>query len=424
MQLFQELGAKVEELWRKENYNEDTLPEIAAQALREADLPAKVTVWEIAAWALQAVELPKQQNTSTSFGDPPITLYNSPRFYIDVYFWLEGTTAIHQHSFCGAFQVLHGSSIHSEYNFVDKQQFNSFFKFGEMNLRSVNLLQVGDVQTIVGGSKYIHALFHLDYPSATIVIRTNHSQIEVPQFSYHKPALAIDPFYAEVTLIRKQQIISMFMRAKPENADEMIHALLSKADIHTAFMLLNTLKSFLGSNALEQTFGLSDSAQRFQSFIETVRQNHGANADILAEVFAEIDRLNSILRLRSVVTDAELRYFFALLLNVSSREGIFSLIQARFPAANPLEKVLDWTETLGNTRTMDLKSANMLGIEDFNDDYIFVLEQLLQGKNATAILNYARENYPPSYAEKIAENLPKMTELLQNSPLFKPLLTE
>ncbi|MFN2514442.1 MAG: hypothetical protein ABR568_23900, partial [Pyrinomonadaceae bacterium] len=57
-----------------------------------------------------AASLPHQYDVEGRFGNPPITLFAGPRFHIDVYYWLDGTTSIHQHSFTGAFQVLLGSS--------------------------------------------------------------------------------------------------------------------------------------------------------------------------------------------------------------------------------------------------------------------------------------------------------------------------
>ena len=47
MEEFQKLGALVESRWRAENYSEQLFPEIAAQALVDADLPARVDPWEI-----------------------------------------------------------------------------------------------------------------------------------------------------------------------------------------------------------------------------------------------------------------------------------------------------------------------------------------------------------------------------------------
>ena len=148
MELFQKLGAEIEILWRELNYDETRFPAIAAEALKNAGLPAKVTAWEVIEWTLNQTFLPEQKDPAGRFGDPPITLYNSPRFHIDVYFWLEGTTAIHQHAFCGAFQVLMGSSIHSWYEFDLQESINTFTELGSIRLKLCELLGVGDVQAI------------------------------------------------------------------------------------------------------------------------------------------------------------------------------------------------------------------------------------------------------------------------------------
>lgn len=202
MELFRELGEQIEDVWRERNYNEEDFPLLAADALRRADLPSKISAWEVIESALRETELPPQKDVAGNFGDPPITLFVAPRFYIDVYFWLEGTTAIHQHSFCGAFQVLMGSSIHSWYEFAAHERINSFVETGEMSLKLCELLEIGDVKEIRAGRQYIHGLFHLDQPSATITVRTEKSPLFLPQYSYHKPFLAIDPFFRTKRLSR------------------------------------------------------------------------------------------------------------------------------------------------------------------------------------------------------------------------------
>ena len=145
MDLFQKLGRDIEREWLASNYNEDRLPAMAKAALAAADLPSRVSAWEIVEWSLGQTELPPQRDLPGKFGDPPITLYAGPRFHIDVYFWFEGTTAIHQHGFCGAFQVLLGSSIHSWYEFEPTEVINSFTEIGQMSLKVCELLEVGDL---------------------------------------------------------------------------------------------------------------------------------------------------------------------------------------------------------------------------------------------------------------------------------------
>jgi hypothetical protein len=107
-------------------------PSLAAEALRSARLHEKYSPWRVLEWTLEQTELPKQRDLPGRFGDPPITNYSGPRFHIDVYFWFHGTTTTHQHSFCGAFQLMHGSSIHSWYEFDLKDKVNSFCEIGDM----------------------------------------------------------------------------------------------------------------------------------------------------------------------------------------------------------------------------------------------------------------------------------------------------
>src|SRR2546426_3345089 len=173
MKVFNELGELVETNWRKRDYLEDEFPEIAAHALAEIDLAkAGVSPWEIIRWLHAEPQLTRQQDIEGSFGNPPITLYNGPRFYIDIYFWLDGTTDIHQHGFAGAFQVLTGSSLHSRYSFREEQAINEHFLLGQVSLRDVELLRAGDIRTIIPGKEHIHSLFHLDRPPCTITVRT------------------------------------------------------------------------------------------------------------------------------------------------------------------------------------------------------------------------------------------------------------
>jgi len=418
MELFNALGAEIEAVWRQQDYDEAVFPEIAAAALKRAELPARISAWDVIEWTMRQTTLPEQRDLSGKFGDPPITLYNSPRFHIDVYFWLEGTTAIHQHAFCGAFQVLLGSSIHSWYEFERSEAINSFTEIGTMHLKLCELLSVGDVQAIEAGKRYIHGLFHLEQPSATIVVRTHKSPLFLPQFSYYKPFLAIDPFFEEANTTKKMQCVTALIRARHPRTDELIADWLREADFQTTFQILSTLRGYLRANQVDQLFNLAAPQNRFDSFLEIVRQRHGERANVFPKIFAHLDRLDEIVRRRNFVTDAEQRFFLALLLNVEGRERIFALIKERFPDREPLDKVLDWTFDLANTRVLGEKIPNALGIADFDDADLFILENLLQDKTPEEIPAILERDYGAANAE----NLPAKIEKIRNSVIFQPLL--
>lgn len=420
MQLFTELGQKIEKIWRDKNYDEELFPSIAAQCLKESDLPSKVSAWEVIEWTMGQIHLPTQRDLPGRFGDPPITLYNSPRFHIDVYYWLEGTTAIHQHAFCGAFQVLHGSSIHSWYEFETREKINFFTEVGDIKLKTCDLLQVGDVQTILAGKQYIHGLFHLDQPSATIVVRTHLSPLHQPQFSYYKPFLALDPFFEEANTIKKMQCLSMLVRAKHPDIDRYICEWLEIADFQTTYGLLRSAKNFLQGNQLHQLFNIDASQDRYEKLFEIAKKRHGELADVFPAILEFDDMINSIVNQRSFVTDPEHRFFLALLMNVDGKERIFSLIKSRFPESEPLDKILDWTYDLANTRVMGTNLPNALGVADFDDFDSLILENLLQNKSVEAMQNDLRKQYDAENIENINSKLTAKIEKLQTAPIFQP----
>ena len=421
MELFNDLGHKIEDLWRELDYNEEAFPALVAEALRGADLPSKVSAWEIVEWTLKQSELPRQKDPRGNFAEPPITLFVAPRFYIDAYIWLEGTTAIHQHSFCGAFQVLLGSSIHSWYEFDRTDAVNSFVEIGNMRLKVCQLLSVGDVQEILPGRQYIHSLFHLDQPSVTITIRTDKSPLFMPQFSYHKPSLATDPFYEHETTTRKLQTIGALFRSKHPDADRMIADLLGRSDFHTTFLILGTARDWLKGDRMDQLFGTTGQIDRFKSLLAVACERHGAKGVVLEQVFERQEMLDEIMKRRSVIADSEHRFFFALLLNVDGRENIVRLIEKRFPDTDAIEKILDWTFDLSQTRVVGMNMQSALGIPDFDTLDLQILEYILRGVDDADMPAKLRAEQGGEQGEALVAKLDSRLAKIRSAVIFKPL---
>jgi hypothetical protein len=418
MKEFQELGTLIEERWRAENYSEQQFPEIATQALAEANLPSRVDPWDIIRWVQSAITLPDQKDVDGRFGNPPITLFVGPRFFIDVYYWLDGTTSIHQHSFCGAFQVLLGSSIHSHYDFQADRVLSEHFSIGKLSLKNVQLLKFGDIKKILPGPQYIHSLFHLDRPSATITVRTDHTPSAAVQYDYRKPNFAVNPFFRSVNTIKKLQTLGLLLGMKHKDADAMISEMIVSSDFHTAFFILSNLSHHFKGNQMDALFELSTSKNRFEAILDKARTVHGDLVDMFLAVLEEQERQANIILRRGNITGEEHRFFLALLLNVSGREPILELVKERYPELDPVEKVLDWVEELSQIRVLGSQEPNALGISGFNDDHILVLENLLRGKPVNQMRTSVATSGPPMLEDK----LDKLTADLQNSALFKTLL--
>jgi hypothetical protein len=424
MEEFQKLGVLVEDRWKAKNYSEQLFPEIAAQALVDVDLAARIDAWDIIRWVHSAESLPQQYDVEGRFGNPPITLFSGPRFYIDVYYWLDGTTSIHQHSFTGAFQVLLGSSIHSRYSFREDRIINEHFSIGELALEEVQLLRLKDVRVIRAGRNFIHSLFHLDRPSATITIRTEHTPSSALQYDYRKPYFALDPFFRNPAMIKKAQTVVLLLGAKHKDADAMIGDLCCSSDFQTAFFVLAETYQQLQSSEMDQLFGLSTGKDRFKAILNQCRSVHGELTDMVLPVLEEQERQMSIIQRRGTITKDAHRFFLALLLNIASRQKILELVKQRYPEQEPVETILDWVEELGRTRVLGSKETNALGMPEFDDFYVFVLECLLQGLGADEINQRAVAQYPPENAAELRTRIPALVESLRESTLFRSLLAE
>ncbi len=421
MEEFQKLGELIEKRWRLENYNEQLFPEIAAQALTEADLPARVDPWDIIRWVQTAPTIPAQHDVEGKFGEPPITLFAGPRFNIDVYYWLDGTTSIHQHAFSGAFQVLLGSSIHSDYDFETTQKISEHLSIGELSLNDVQILQRGDIGKIVPGSEYIHSLFHLDRPSATITVRTVHTPSASPQYNYRPPYFGVNPFFSNAVLTKKLQTVSLLLGAKHRDADVMIGDLIASSDFHTAFFVLLQISN-LRNNQMDELFGLSTGKDRFNAILERAKEVHGVFVDSIVPVLDEQDRQQNIIFRRGSITSEEHRFFLALLLNVSNRERVLELVRQRFPETDPVEKILDWVEELSTTRVLGSKEPNALGIEGFSDGHMFVIECLLRGYSPEEAHTKAKDRLGEDYAQIVKPGIDELYRSIPQTPLFRNLV--
>jgi hypothetical protein len=421
MKVFEDLGLLVERLWREKNYHDGVFPEIAARALEETGLTGRVSPWEIVRWVHTAHHLPRQQDVEARFGNPPITLYNGPRFHIDIYFWTDGTTEIHQHGFAGAFQVLAGSSIHSLYDFKEEHVINPHFSLGRVLFKQVEMLKTGDIRPIVAGKRFIHALFHLDRPSATITVRTYGSPQAQPQYSYRKPYLAYDPFFREESAVKKLQTVSLLLSVEHAEAFDLIGDLVAESDFQTAFAILDVVSRTLSSNQLKRVFrGPGD--ERFNELLVKARRRHGQLVDLIPPILEEDRRLSDIVNRRSSITGKEHRFFLALLLNVPSRAKLLDLVKQYFPQQEPVETVLDWVMELSTTKVWGSSEANVLGIKDFDDDYLFALQCLLKGLSHQETEAALRKEYPPKRARELAGRLERVCRSLRESTPLRSIL--
>jgi len=328
---FATLGSSVLERWKASNFSPSAFPQIARLAMEENPPFKHVDVGEFMHGVLLDDQQPLQ--TQSGFGQPEIIVFEDPRFYIQVLFWLDGTTDIHQHTFSGAFHVLLGSSLHSQFTFKDPESISAHLRVGHVEMRDSQLLETGRTVEITSGAHFIHSLFHLETPSVTVVIRTHNDPGSGPQFTYLPPHLAVDPFHNDSLTNRRKQLLDVLEAiedpAYPEAVAEMVQAL----DFERGFFILQNSRVYL------------EQIECWQEIWQKFAHRHGDLAAFVAPTLEEILRRDALVALRRNVLAVELRFFLALLLNITDRETLLNLVGQRFKGA-PAKTVLRWTREL------------------------------------------------------------------------------
>ncbi|HEV8482582.1 MAG TPA: hypothetical protein VGV87_03400 [Blastocatellia bacterium] len=285
-------------------------------------------------------------------------------------------------------------------------------------------MEEGDVREIPPGRQYIHSLFHLDRPSASIIIRTQQTLSGLPQYNYLKPSFAMDPFFKSAAIIKKVQSASLLLSMNHPDSDNLIGELLSCSDFQTAFPVLELLYDHLTNNPLEKAFGLSTGKERFDALLEIARHRHGEIVDLIFPIIDENRRQHYLIQRRGQITSNDHRFFLALLLNVPDRAKVLELVTQRFPEQNPVNTITDWVEELANTRVAGSSEPNVLGIDDIDEDYLFVLQCLLEGRTLEQTKAAFEEEFQAEDAAGLGDTIEKCYFAIQNSMLFRSIFLD
>ena len=329
---FEKLGRTVLERWRKQNFSLEAFPELARIAIDEAPPSKNVGLEEMIHEFLVNDEQPFQ--SQSGFGQPELVAFNDPRFYIQMLFWMEGTTEIHQHEFSGAFHVMQGSSVHSEFDFVGARSVTPHLRIGDLRMKQIELLESGRTVPITSGRECIHSLFHLDTPSVTVVVRTHHDPGTGPQYNYLPPHIAIDPIHTDALTMRRKQLLDVLETLDHPSYATRVREMVGSLDFERGF---NTLL-----HAMDRLQVLDE----WEPVLATFQKRHGELAKGVRETLAESLRRDSISQMRYHIENPEHRFFLALLMNVQNRSDIHALITERFPDHSPIEMILGWAKEL------------------------------------------------------------------------------
>jgi len=399
MELFSSLGTLIRQDWKKANYAEAAFPEIACARLEEAAPGRHLTRGDILRWATTA-SLPPQ--LESEFGNP-ITVFHDPYFFIDVLSWIDGSTAVHEHKFTGAFGVLEGSSIHTRYAFRPARALSERLLLGRVEMLGVEMLKAGDVRPIHAGEKSAHSLFHLDRPSLSVVIRTPHSSNVRPQYSYLLPSIAYDEPYETIEHRRCLRALKILDAIEDPDFVPFSVRLVRAADPFSALRYLRFVCERLSS------------VQACDALLAEVSSAHPELVAELAKAVPELRRTNSILLRRGRIRDAKSRWILGILLAAPTRKQLLEIVAGAHPGQDPVDVLVGWARELSNDGSGTEGGALAIS---FDDTSLLVFSCLLRGLSDEQVLEQLGREYDLGGADGVRE----LVRAMRESVLFGRLL--
>lgn len=401
MEAFDELGRTVHDTWRRADFDSRAFPEIACNALQSYGLNRRVTYEDVIDWVAHATRLPTQTDLAADFGQPPVVVSWDSRFRIEVLFWTSATTAVHQHAFSGAFMVLSGSSVQSEYQFIVRERVNEHMLLGDLHLQRCGVLTRGTIEPIHSGDGLIHSVFHLEMPSVSVVLRTHRDAEAGVQYKYLRPHLAFDPLFTNAETTRRVQILSLLDRLESPRYADIASGMLERADCLEAFEILNVSRS-----------QREKAPDVFERLITTARARHGARVDMLLPVLEEADREAVLITRRETITDPDHRFLLALLINLPDRDSILSMVRERYPG-DPEALVMHWLSQLSGTEVLGID------LDPVNES---IVRGLVAGMSFDALCERLGREYSPEDVASQRADLQEQYDRIKRLAAFRTLL--
>ena len=409
---FQSLGEAIAgELGEGRDAVYANLERVAAKQLALFNPSAHISQNDLIDYVLGADTLCKQADLDGKFAEPPLSLYHGGDFDISALTWLDGTTSIHQHAFCGAFHVLAGSSIHSRYRFDAWQapEHRQRAIAGTLQLLDLEVLHAGDTRVIARGSDLIHSLFHMIRPSLTIVVRTiTDDPASEVQYDYRWPGLAYNPFQRHPPTLRKLQYLRMVRLLDEASAKRHLQRVLADADLHLAYVLVS-----------EQT-QISATAEQAHVLAAQCTALPVDQRELLAQAAYNDLLSRTVIDCRRKLHDPGHRFLLALLLNVFDRQELLGLVGREFRGIDPIDQVMRWiAEMTGNTEGF----PNAIGL-DFSATELRMLSHMFGGAGLDTVLVRFSDHYGAAEVARQRGELSALFSALKTCALFHNIFAD
>ena len=246
---------------------------------------------------------------------------------------------MHQHGFDGAFAAAEGASLHVRYRFgLAETATEQHLVAGELAMGEPEILRPGAVRSIEAGFVFVHALFHLQQPTVTVVVGNESSGLPHSQYAHLGPGSGFDKLWTDLRVGKRLQALGAIHRIDPEAAGAATAQLMTAAQPWAAFL------------ALRDTIARIGCTDQLTELTATLRRRVGAAGELLAPALrAEVGQGN-VLALRGLSIQRHHRTFLALLANLPDRASVSTVLESLYPGCQPERLVLEWVLQLASSQ--------------------------------------------------------------------------
>ncbi len=264
-------------------------------------------------------------------------------------------------------------------------------KLGDVQFNDIELLQAGDIRKIYPQPMSAHALYHLNYPTISLVVRTYGESYAKPQLAYLKPHIAHDPFKTDQSVMQRTRMLKVLSELDQEHYLAAYFEHIDKLDLYSHTMI------FLQNVPLLFKFGALDRA------IAQIADKDSALAAALHPSALQICKTNQLNSWRAQLKDPDLKFFLAILLNSPNRQTSLQLIEQKYPNQQAVELIVGWLSQL-------IENEGLVNF-DINEQALPFIECLLQGYSFEQTLTQLAQEYDE---DELDESRPILQQLYQN----------
>ena len=137
-----------------------------------------------------------------------------------------------------------------------------------------------------------------------------------------------------------KRIINVLGQLSPEEAIEVSCRDVVQLDFPRVFAICLDLREHL------------ERPETRERVLGAIRKQHGLLEENVERCLAEQSRINSLQSCRASISEREVRFFLALLINATSRADVFRILRDRYPTTPPEERCAAFLAELGHPKLL------------------------------------------------------------------------